>query len=150
MSNVTCYFHCCWCSPSVSTWSRQPPVWPKNSNWPPWAQCAPMEKLCNFLLMKYHRTVDTQFRQSAMMQVVNKMLPLVSTEPNIINPDKGGIQLQVFCHSFQVKNRSNLFWITPKVRVTSQCCPASLFSQIGRKVADWNTQLQVAERMQWS
>jgi hypothetical protein len=39
------------------------------------------------------------------------MLPLVSMEPNIIE-DTDGIELQVYRHSFQVKKRSNFFWIT--------------------------------------
>ena len=61
------------------------------------------------------------------MRVVNKKLPLVGMEPNRIEGE-GGVQLQVFRHSFQVKKRFYFFWITAKTEITPPLTPSTSHS----------------------
>jgi hypothetical protein len=76
----------------------------------------PADQLCIHMHMKFNIADEIQFSQGAMIKVVNKMLPFVSMEPNIIE-DTDGIELKVYRHSFQVKKRLSFSgsseWMTP-------------------------------------
>ena len=50
------------------------------------------------------------------MRVINKVLPLVSTIPNVVEIP-GGTQLQVFRHFFQNRTRRYFFWVTAEIGV---------------------------------
>jgi hypothetical protein len=62
---------------------------------------------------------DINFDLSTMMRVINKVIPLVSLEPNILEIP-GGVQLRVFRYTstFQNRTRRYFFWVTAKVGVT--------------------------------
>jgi hypothetical protein len=83
----------------------------------------PAAQLCSYTHMHCSISDDIQFSQAAMIRVVNKMFPLVSLEPNLIEGE-GEVRLQVFQHSFQVKKRSYFFWITTKVGVIPPLTPS--------------------------
>ena len=51
---------------------------------------------------------------ATMMRVINKVLPLVSAEPNILEIP-GGMELRVFRYTYQNRTRRNFFWVTAKV-----------------------------------
>ena len=55
-----------------------------------------------------------KFSLSSMKRVVNKVLPLTSTDPNLLDIP-GGPQLQVFRHTFQNRTRRYFFWVTTQV-----------------------------------
>jgi hypothetical protein len=54
---------------------------------------------------------EVKFSLSAMKRVVNKVLPLTSSVPNIFEIP-GGLQLQVHRHTFQNRTRRYFFWVT--------------------------------------
>ena len=84
----------------------------------------PAEQLYTYVHMKCNIADDIQFSHATMMRVINKkMLSLVGMEPNTIE-GAGGVQLNVFRHSFQVKKRCHLFWITPKVGASPPLMPS--------------------------
>jgi hypothetical protein len=91
----------------------------------------PAEQLRIHMHMKFNIADDIHFSQASMIRVVNKMLPLVSMEPNIIE-DTDGIQLRVYRHSFQVEKRSYFFWIT---RMDGSSTPPMMPSQ--RNASNW-------------
>ncbi len=82
----------------------------------------PAAQLCSYTHIHCSISDDIQFSQAAMIRVVNKMFPLVSLEPNLIEGE-GKVRLQVFRHSFQVKKRSYFFWITTNVGVIPPLTP---------------------------
>jgi hypothetical protein len=56
--------------------------------------------------MKCNIEDEIRFSQAAMMRVINKkMLPLVGTEPNIIEGTAGGVNRKGFWHSFYAGSR---------------------------------------------
>ena len=57
---------------------------------------------------------DVKFSLSAMKRVVNKVLPLTGTDPNIL-AIQDGLQLQVFRHTYQNRTRTGFFWITRQI-----------------------------------
>ena len=59
---------------------------------------------------------DIQFSLSSMMRAVNKVLPTMSSVPNVVE-FPGGSRLQVFRHSFQNRTRRHFFWVTAEVGV---------------------------------
>ena len=66
--------------------------------------------------MKFDIGDDIKFTLESMMRVINKMFPLMGSEPNIIEAS-GGVQLRVFRHSFQNRSRRYFFWVTTNVGV---------------------------------
>jgi hypothetical protein len=60
---------------------------------------------------------DINFDLLTMMRVINKVFPLVSLEPNILEIP-GGVQLRVFRYTVQNWTRRYFFWVTAKVGVT--------------------------------
>ncbi len=86
-------------------------------------QWLPAEQLLVHMHTKFNISEDIHFSQAAMMRVVNKVLPLVSTEHNIME-DTDGIQLRVYRHSFQVK-KSYFFWVSrTDDGITAQTMPS--------------------------
>ncbi len=76
----------------------------------------PAEQLRMFMHMKYEIGEEIKFSLGTMMRVINKVLPMMSMDPNVVEiPD--GSQLQVFRHSFQNRTRRYFFWVTAKVGV---------------------------------
>ena len=69
-----------------------------------------------YMHMKYEIGEEIKFSLGTMMRVINKVLPMMSMDPNVVEiPD--GSQLQVFRHSFQNRTRRYFFWVTAKVGV---------------------------------
>ena len=77
----------------------------------------PAEHLCMYMHQKCKIGNDINFDLLTMMRVINKVFPLVSLEPNILEIP-GGVQLRVFRYTFQNRTRRYFFWVTAKVRVT--------------------------------
>ena len=71
-------------------------------------QWLPADQLCIHMHMEFNIADETQFSQGAMIKVVNKMIPFVSMEPNIIE-DMDRIELKVYRRSFQVKKHFSFF-----------------------------------------
>jgi hypothetical protein len=66
----------------------------------------PAEQLRTYTHMKCNIEDEIRFSQAAMMRVINKkMLPLVGTEPNIIEGTAGGVNRKGFWHSFYAGSR---------------------------------------------
>jgi hypothetical protein len=84
----------------------------------------PADQLRMYMHMKYEIGEGIQFSLSAMMRAVNKVLPTMSSVPNVVE-FPGGSRLQVFRHSFQNRTRRHFFWVTAEVGVIpslpSQC-----------------------------
>ena len=76
----------------------------------------PAEQLRQYMHMKCHIGDDINFTLSTMMRVINKVLPLVSSEPNIMEI-AGDVQLRVFRYMFQNRTRRYFFWVSAKVGV---------------------------------
>jgi hypothetical protein len=76
----------------------------------------PSDQLQVYMHMKFNIGDDIKFTLASMMRVINKMFPLMGSEPNIIEAS-GGVQLRVFRHSFQNRNRRYFFWVTTNVGV---------------------------------
>ena len=71
----------------------------------------PAEQLHAYMHMKCNIGDDIKFTFASMMRAINKILPLTSMLPNIIEIS-GGIDLNVFRHSFQNRTRRHFFWVT--------------------------------------
>ena len=85
----------------------------------------PADQLRIHMHVKFNIVADEiQFSQGAMIKVVNKMLPFVSMEPNIIE-DTDGIGLKVYRRSFQVKKRFTFFWFTRMDGTTPSMMPST-------------------------
>ena len=76
----------------------------------------PAEQLCLYMHQKCNIGNDIKFDITTMMRVINKVFPLVSSEPNILEIP-GGVQLRVFRYTFQHRTRRYFFWVTAKVGV---------------------------------
>ena len=74
----------------------------------------PAEQLLIYMDMKFQIGDSIKFSLSSMKRVVNKVLPLTSTDPNLLDIP-GGPQLQVFRHTFQNRTRRYFFWVTTQV-----------------------------------
>jgi hypothetical protein len=74
----------------------------------------PAGQLVDYIHMKFQIGDDIKFSLSAMKRVVNKVLPLTGTDPNIL-AIQDGLQLQVFRHTYQNRTRRDFFWITRQV-----------------------------------
>ena len=85
----------------------------------------PAEQLRTYIHMKCNIADDIQFSHAAMMRVINKKMPppVAGMEPNTME-GAGGVKLNVFRHSFQVKKRCHLFWITAKVGASTPILPS--------------------------
>ena len=71
----------------------------------------PAEQLLMHMRMKFQIGDSIKFSLSSMKGVMNKVLPLTSTDPNLVYMP-GGPQLQVFRHTFQNRTRRYFFWVT--------------------------------------
>ena len=67
-----------------------------------------------YMHMKFQIGDSIKFSLSSMKREVNKVLPLSSTDPNLVDIP-GGPQLQVFRHTFQNRTRRYFFWVTAQV-----------------------------------
>jgi hypothetical protein len=76
----------------------------------------PAEQRRMYMHMKYEIGEDIKFTLSAMVRVINKVLPQVSSVPNVVEIP-GGSHLQVFRHSFQNRTRRHFFWVTAEIGV---------------------------------
>ena len=70
----------------------------------------PAEPLRLYIHTKCNIGSDISFNLAAMMRVINKGFPLVSSEPNVIQIP-GGEQLQAFRYTFQNRTRQSFFWV---------------------------------------
>ena len=75
----------------------------------------PADQLRLYMLQKYSIEDAAQFRLASMIRVVNKVLPLMSSAPNILEI-QGGQQVQVYRHSFQNRKCSYFFFVTTKLK----------------------------------
>ena len=76
----------------------------------------PADQLRLYMHMKYEIGDDIQFSLSTMMRAVNKVLPTMSSIPNVVE-FPGGSRLQVYRHSFQNRTRRHFFWVTAEIGV---------------------------------
>ena len=75
----------------------------------------PADQLRLYMLQKYSIEDAAQFNLASMIRVVNKVLPLMSSAPNILEI-QGGQQVQVYRHSFQNRKRRYFFFVTTKLK----------------------------------
>ena len=75
----------------------------------------PADQLRLYMLQKYSIEDAAQFNLALMIRVVNKVLPLMSSAPNILEI-QGGQQVQVYRHSFQNRKCRYLFFVTTKLK----------------------------------
>ena len=80
-----------------------------------WLPAEPLRLL--YIHQKCNIGSDTSFNLAAMMRVINKGFPLVSSEPNVIQIP-GGVQLQGFRYTLQNRTRRSFFWVTAMVGAT--------------------------------
>jgi hypothetical protein len=76
----------------------------------------PAEQLLMYMEMKFQigDNIKKFSLSSTMKRVVNKVLPLTSTDPNLLDIPVGPY-LQVFRHTFQNRTRKYFFWVTTQV-----------------------------------
>ena len=77
----------------------------------------PAEQLRQYMHMKCNIGNDITFSLSTMMRVINKALPLVSAEPNVMEISDNLPMIQVYRYTFQHRTRRYFFWVTAKVGV---------------------------------
>ena len=77
----------------------------------------PADQLRLYMLQKYSIEDAAQFNLALMIRVVNKVLPLMSSAPNMLILEiQGGQQVQVYRHSFQNRKRRYFFFVTTKLK----------------------------------
>ena len=78
----------------------------------------PADQLRLYMLQKYSIEDAAQFNLASMIKrVVNKVLPLMSSAPNMLILEiQGGQQVQVYRHSFQTRKRRYFFFVTTKLK----------------------------------
>jgi hypothetical protein len=69
------------------------------------------EQLHVYMHMKCNVGDDIKFSSASMMRAMNKALPLTSVLPNKFEIP-GGMNVNVFQHSFQIQKRRHFFWVT--------------------------------------
>ena len=78
----------------------------------------PADQLRLYMLQKYLIEDAAQFNLASMIKrVVNKVLPLMSSAPNILEIQGGRQVQQVYRHSFQNRKCRYLFLVTTKLKV---------------------------------
>ena len=75
----------------------------------------PADQLRLYMLQKYSIEDKARFNLASMIRVVNKVLPLMSSAPNILEI-QGGQQVQVYRHSFQNRKCRYFFFVTSKLK----------------------------------
>ena len=74
----------------------------------------PAEQLHAYMHMKCNVGDDIMFSSASMIRTMNKALPLTSLLPNKFEIP-GGLNINVFRHSFQIQKRRHFFWVTSSV-----------------------------------
>ena len=76
----------------------------------------PAEHLRLYMHMKCQIADDIAFPLSAMMRVINNVLPLSNADPNIMEIAEDS-ELRVFRYTFQNRTRRYFFWVTANIEV---------------------------------
>jgi hypothetical protein len=74
----------------------------------------PAEQLHVYMHMKRNVGDDIKFSYASIIRAMNKALPLTSLQPNKFEIP-GGLNVNVFRHSFQIQKRRHFFWVTSSV-----------------------------------
>ena len=87
------------------------------------------DQLRLYMLQKYSIEDAAQFNLALMIRVVNKVLPLMSSAPNILEI-QGGQKVQVYRHSFQNRPETSLFLLCHHQIEIRSCPPFTVESVI--------------------